>query len=138
MNKGGVSARYQHLCNFIRRKKPHIMEHLNDTGFKNCAISEITKAELVYGAANSEKPLKNYAIIGELFDRVVTLPIIDAIYPYGKEKARLRKAGNMICEFDLLIGCTAVANELIMVTENVSEFQRISDIKIENWTRKAR
>jgi tRNA(fMet)-specific endonuclease VapC len=52
---------------------------------------------------------------------------------YGKEIARLRKAGVMISDFDLLIGCTATENDFIMVTENIKEFARISDIKIENW-----
>jgi tRNA(fMet)-specific endonuclease VapC len=39
----------------------------------------------------------------------------------------------MISDFDLLIGTTATENELIMVTENTSEFERIQNIKIENW-----
>jgi len=39
----------------------------------------------------------------------------------------------MISDFDLLIGCTAIENKLIMVTENVHEFERISDIEIQNW-----
>jgi len=39
----------------------------------------------------------------------------------------------MISDFDLLIGCTSVEKDLIMVTENVREFNRISNIKIENW-----
>lgn len=52
---------------------------------------------------------------------------------YGKEKARLKKSGQLISDFDLLIGCTAVANDLIMVTENESELNRIKGIKIENW-----
>ncbi len=46
------------------------------------------------------------------------------------------KARILISDFDLLIGCTAVANNLIMVTENVKEFERISDIKIENWIKR--
>jgi tRNA(fMet)-specific endonuclease VapC len=46
---------------------------------------------------------------------------------------RLRKKGTMISDFDLFIGSTAIANELIMVTENVKEFERISGITIENW-----
>ncbi len=52
---------------------------------------------------------------------------------YGKEKARLRKAGTMISDLDLFIGCTAVENDLIMVTENESVFERIFGIKLENW-----
>jgi len=39
----------------------------------------------------------------------------------------------LLQDFDLLIGCTAVENELIMVTENTSEFERINGIKIQNW-----
>lgn len=42
----------------------------------------------------------------------------------------------MISYFDLLIGATAVSNDLIMVTENVKEFQRIQNINIENWIKR--
>lgn len=42
----------------------------------------------------------------------------------------------MINDFDLLIGSTAIANELIMVTENIREFKRISGIEIENWVKR--
>jgi len=45
----------------------------------------------------------------------------------------LREKGQMISDFDLLIGSTAIANDLIMVTENLKEFKRIKKIKIENW-----
>ncbi len=102
-------------------------------GLENCAISEITLAELVFGAENSSNPDKNHKIIEDFSEQVAILPIFDSIYRYGKEKARLRKNGNMISDFDLLIGCTAVESDMIMVTENVSEFERISGICIENW-----
>jgi tRNA(fMet)-specific endonuclease VapC len=39
----------------------------------------------------------------------------------------------MISDFDLLIGCTAVEKYMIMVTENVKEFERILNLRIENW-----
>ena len=39
----------------------------------------------------------------------------------------------MISDFDLMIGCTSIESNLIMVTENIDEFQRISNIQIENW-----
>ena len=42
----------------------------------------------------------------------------------------------MISDFDLFIGATAVANELIMVTENIKDFERISKIEIENWVQR--
>jgi tRNA(fMet)-specific endonuclease VapC len=55
---------------------------------------------------------------------------------YAKEKARLRKAGTPIDDFDLLIGATAVTHKLIMVTNNTKHFKRINGIKLEDWTRK--
>lgn len=51
----------------------------------------------------------------------------------AKEKARLRSLGTMISDFDLLIGCTALEKDLIMVTENEREFHRIKNLKVENW-----
>lgn len=55
---------------------------------------------------------------------------------YGKEKARLSSLGKIICDFDLLISMTVVENDLIMVTENVTEIERIKDIKIQNWIKR--
>jgi len=52
---------------------------------------------------------------------------------YAQEKARLRKQGTPLDDFDLLIGASAVANNLILVTNNVKHFERIEGITIENW-----
>ena len=48
--------------------------------------------------------------------------------------ARLRKEGRIVSDFDLLIGATAIANKMIMITRNVSEFSRMANVEIENWT----
>ncbi|WP_139279424.1 PIN domain-containing protein [Tangfeifania diversioriginum] len=54
---------------------------------------------------------------------------------YAKEKARLRKQGKPIDDFDLLIGVSAVVNNMVLVTNNESHFKRIQNIQIENWTK---
>ncbi len=121
------------ICIHFFRGKFGVIEKIESTRPENCAISEITLAELVFGAENSENPQKNHGLIELLTDIVTVLPIYDSIITYGKEKARLRKLGTMISDFDLLIACTAVEKDLILVTENIREFERISGIKIENW-----
>ena len=126
------------ICIHFFRGKFGVTEKFESAKAKNCAISEITLAELVYGAENSNKPTKNHILIEQLLDLVTVIPIYDSIMLYGKEKSRLRKAGKMISDLDLFIGCTAVENNLIMVTENTSEFERISDIKIENWVNRTK
>jgi tRNA(fMet)-specific endonuclease VapC len=121
------------ICIHFFRGKFNLIEKIEQIGLRNCAISEITLAELVFGTENSNNPQKNKEIIEKFISQISILPIYDSIYKYGKAKARLRKAGVMISDFDLLIGCTAIENDLILVTENVKEFDRISDLKIENW-----
>lgn len=121
------------ICIHFFKGKYNLAEKIEKEGINNFAISEITLAELVFGAENSMSPEKNHKIVDIFTKQVTILPIFDSIMIYGKEKARLRKSGTMISDFDLLIGCTSVEKDLIMVTENVGEFERITNINIENW-----
>ncbi len=121
------------ICIHFFRGDFNLNEKIEKIGLKNCAISEITLAELVFGAENSKYSEKNFSLINSLSEQVAILPILGGILQYGKQKVRLRKAGKMISDFDLLIGTTAIANNLIMVTENTKEFSRIENIKLENW-----
>ena len=72
-------------------------------------------------------------MIEKLESLVNVIPISSAIDEYGKQKDMLAKSGRMIEDFDLLIGCTAVANNMIMVTDNIKHFSRIYGIQLENW-----
>jgi len=65
---------------------------------------------------------------------VKILPIFQALDIFAFEKARLRKKGTPIEDFDLLIGSTAVSYELTVVTNNTSHFDRIEGIELEDWT----
>lgn len=96
------------ICIHFLRGKFQLLEKFKAIGLENCGISEITLAELVFGAENSSNPKKNLHLIEVFTDQIFILPIFNAIYLYGKEKARLRSMGKMISDFDLLIGCTAV------------------------------
>jgi len=61
-------------------------------------------------------------------------PYLEVLRRYAKEKVRLRKIGKPINdEFDLLIGISALENNLTLVTDNVKDFDRIEGIMIENW-----
>ena len=124
------------ICIHFLRGKYNIIEKLNEVGIDNCAISEITLAELVFGAEKSDNPKKNHKLIEKFIGQLSILPIFDAIHTYGKEKARLQSEGKIISDFDLLIGCTSIENDLIMVTENIKEFDRIKGIRIENWVKR--
>ena len=124
------------ICIHFFRGNFNLIEIIENVGLENCAISEITLAELVFGAENSKSPKRNLKLIETLSQQVAILPILDAISHYGKQKVKLKREGKMISDFDLLIGTTAIANNLIMVTENTKEFNRITSIKLENWVKR--
>ena len=123
------------ICIYLFRGKYDIDNRIEQVGEENCSISEITLAELVYGAEYSKNPKKNFGLINDLIQSVSVIPVYDAIPTYGKQKARLRREGRLIGDFDLLIGSSSIANKMIMVTQNVNEFNRLQGIQIEDWTK---
>lgn len=100
---------------------------------ENCYVSEITIAELKFGAENSENKEKNRKTVDEFVSHFTIIPIFTSLDVYAKEKARLRKKGMPLDDFDLLIGATAISNNLTLVTRNVSDFERLEEIELENW-----
>ncbi|WP_235324535.1 PIN domain-containing protein [Pedobacter lusitanus] len=87
-----------------------------------------------FGAENSDNPEKTHKAVDDFVNGLSIIPIIGSIRRDAKEKVRLRKMGKPINdEFDLLIGVTSVENNLVLVTDNVKDFERLEDIQIENW-----
>ncbi|GHT53534.1 ribonuclease VapC [Bacteroidia bacterium] len=125
------------ICVFFFRGKYNIADFFRTKGLENCCISEITVVELRYGAENSINPQKNHEIIDHFLKKITVLPITDSILVFAKEKVRLRKSGTpMYDNFDLLIGATAIQKKLVLVTDNTKDFERLANIKIENWVKR--
>ena len=126
----------RNICIYFLKNQYGVAEHIKAVGNKNCFISDITLAELYFGASNSgqkEHKIKGVKAIEKYF---TVIPIQKALECYGDCKAVLKKQGKLIDDFDLLIGATAVTCNLIMVTENVKHLARIPNINIENWIKK--
>lgn len=124
------------ICIFFLRGKFGIKDKTKEVGISNCYISEITVAELTYGAmksANYDKHIVEVAKMEQLFN---IISIYESFPKFAEEKVRLQKAGNLIPDFDLLIGSTAVTHDLTMVTNNEKHLSRIEGIRIENWSKK--
>ena len=119
---------------FFLRGKFNIDQRIREHGRENCFISEITVAELRYGAENSDDPIKSHKSVDTFLNGLTIIPIFGSIRLYAKEKVRLRKLGKpMHDDFDLMIGVTSIENKLTLVTDNSKDFDRLDGIKIENW-----
>ena len=124
------------ICIFLLRGKYDVDKKIDSVGFENCAISEITVAELKYGATLGKKMniKSRNQILDEFLNNIRILPMFNAIDLYAEEESRLRLNGTPADDdFDLLIGCTSIINNLTLVTDNTDDFKRIKDIKMENW-----
>lgn len=121
------------ICIFLFRGKHDINKKISQVGWNNCCISEVTVAELKYGIECCFNQKENEVILNEFLHKITIIPFVTAIDKYAKKKARLRKGGTLIDDFDLFIACTASSNNLIMVTDNEKHFERISSITIVNW-----
>ena len=102
-------------------------------GIGNCYLSEITVAELYYGAENSDNPKKTMRETEEFISLFHVVPISKSLHTFGREKAYLTSIGRKIENFDMSIGATALQHKMVMVTDNTDHLGRIRGIEIENW-----
>ena len=122
---------------FLFKKRFEMNEKIKKVGIENCAISEVSVAELHFGVECSpidvieEKRIR----LNSFLEHIQIISFSTAIQLYAKEKARLTKLGETIPDFDILIGSTAVANDFILVTNNSKHLSRIQNIEIEDWTK---
>ena len=123
------------ICIYFIKGKFGLKEKFRSVKKENRFISEITLAELKFGVQNSESPQKNQEALADFLTGVQIIPIFNALDLYASEKSRLRKKGEPIDDFDLLIGVSSIANGMILVTNNESHLGRISNIEIENWAK---
>jgi tRNA(fMet)-specific endonuclease VapC len=127
------------ICVFFLRGKLNLNDILKEKGRENCFVSEITIAELRYGAENSDEPAKSHRAVDSFLQGLSIIPIFGTIRLYAREKVRLRKLGKpMNDEFDLLIGVTSIEHKPTLVTDNMKDFEKLEGIKIENWFTKGR
>lgn len=123
------------ICIYYLKGRFQLDQKFESAGLEKCFISEITLAELKYGVENSERIEKNRKVLEDFVSGLQVIPIFHSLDLYASEKARLRKMGRTVDDFDLLIGVAAVTHNLKMVTRNRKDFEHIQHIEIEDWTK---
>lgn len=97
-------------------------------------ISSITLAGLLHGAEKSSRVSENLSVIEDFCSRLAVLPYgIKAAQHYGAIRAALEKQGHPIGVNDLHIAGHARSEGLVLVTNSVSEFERVPALEVENW-----
>ena len=124
------------ICVFLLRGRYRVNVAIDKVGWSRCAISEITALELKIGAELAEQRdgLNRVEDLNRFLMAINIVPISNTLDLAAKEKVRLRLNGTPLDDdFDLLIGCTAITNEMVLVTENIKDFKNLHGIRLENW-----
>ena len=120
----------------IRRKPSELLSRLTALPVGDIGLSTITVAELHVGVQKSRDPARNAEAL-TMF--LLPLEIADFGYAaaeaYGRIRVMLEAIGTPIGPLDTLIAGHAVSLNTTLVTDNVAEFSRVPDLRIENWLR---
>jgi len=123
------------ICIYAIKNKPiSVLEKIKENSKLGIYISSLTIAELEYGIENSNRIKENRVSLIKFLSifNILSFDDKDAI-PYGKLKAKLKKEGTIIGPIDMLLVAQALSKDLILVTNNTKEFERIENLKLENW-----
>ena len=119
---------YESLNNVIKR--------FRQTPISDIGVSSITLSELEYGVMKSAKPEQNRLALAQFIAPIDIFAYDDvAAQHYGEIRAHLEKQGTPIGSLDMLISAHALSIDSVLITNNESEFKRVSNLKIENWVK---
>jgi tRNA(fMet)-specific endonuclease VapC len=124
------------ICSFALRNAGGIRKRLARVKSSDLAVSTVTLAEGWTGSRKSASPERWLTAWRHLVAPWVVLDFDAACADvYSSIRSTLERRGTMIGGNDCMIAATALANELVLVTHNVEEFDRVPGLRVTDWTR---
>ena len=119
---------------YFFRGEGRVAERLLTTPPREIAIPAIATYELRYGLARIPKATRRAEQLETLLSWVTILPFDDSVsHVAANIRVELERAGRPIGPLDVLIAATTLAANGTLVTRNVSEFDRVPNLRVENW-----
>jgi len=119
---------------YIMKNRPAQVKKRFKQHNEQLSISSITLGELVFGAEHSQQQERNLSDIEAMIARLEVLPFDNKpAYHFGQIRAALYNIGKPIGPYDMMIAGHARSSGLILVTNNIKEFERVPGLQFENW-----
>ena len=123
------------ICIYLIKKRPsEVLDRFRQHSPQDVAISMITLFELAYGVEKSQYPRRSRDALAKF---LLPLNLMNLDRSSALEsaviRAQLEKKGTPIGPYDLLIAGLARSRDMILVTSNIKEFEKVSDLHLENW-----
>jgi len=124
------------ICIYIIKRKPEkVFSRFRASPVGSIGISVITYSELCHGVKKSRHAKQNASALEAFVSPLEILPYTaDIANTYGEIRTDLEGRGQTIGPLDMLIAAHARSLELVLVTNNEKEFQRVQALRVENWT----
>ncbi|MFD1244856.1 type II toxin-antitoxin system tRNA(fMet)-specific endonuclease VapC [Paralysiella testudinis] len=122
------------ICIYTMKNKPEEVRQAFNLHHTQMCISSVVLMELVFGAEKSARAQEAFAAVEGFAARMMVLDFDEAAaYHTGQIRAELKKAGKPIGSYDCMIAGHARSRGLIVVSNNLREFDCISGLRTENW-----
>ncbi len=117
---------------YFLKGKQEVVQKLSQIPIDDLCISRINYTELIYGAYNSSKIDQNLKVIEPFLDSFKILEFTKtSSLIFAKEKARLKKNGNIIADMDLMTASIAIENDCTLISNNIKHFDRVKNLELE-------
>jgi tRNA(fMet)-specific endonuclease VapC len=122
------------ICIYVIKNRPAALRERFDQLAEALCISTITLGELLCGVQKSARRSQNLQAVEQFTARLEVLPFsVKAAAHFGQIRAELARVGLLCGAYDMLIAAHARSEGLVLITNNVREFQRMPGLRIENW-----
>lgn len=119
---------------YLNRRNQNIFQNLSRRSPTEIRLCDVVKFELYYGAYRSSRQQQNLVLLERFFGAFQSLPFDnDSALVCGRIRSQLQAQGTPIGAYDLQIAAIALAHDLTLVTHNLREFNRVENLKIEDW-----
>jgi tRNA(fMet)-specific endonuclease VapC len=122
------------ICIYVINQRPpevlaQFLAHEDD----GVAISAVSAAELYFGVRKSGST-RNLRALENFLSPLTVLDFgLEAAKIFGELRSTLQRKGVPIGPYDTQIAAHALAEDLVLVTNNEREFKRVPGLKLENW-----
>ncbi|PSF31160.1 VapC toxin family PIN domain ribonuclease [Aphanothece hegewaldii CCALA 016] len=121
---------------YLTGRSSKVINKFKTIARQDIALCDVVKAELYYRAYKSSRRDANLALYELFFNQYISHPFDGkAASIYGQIRSNLEAKGTPIGAYDLQIAAIALVYDLILVTHNIKEFERIQNLKLEDWER---
>jgi tRNA(fMet)-specific endonuclease VapC len=122
------------VCIQVLKKKNPTMAKRFLAHHQMIAVSDVTVFELFSGAENYADKPRRCAVIEEFLALLVVLPLdTQAARIAGAIQGNLSRKGQRIGSYDVLNAGIVLSRNLTLATNNLREFLRVPDLRVEQW-----